>query len=174
MNKAYKKWGQSPFSEEERILSRVPLEMLALSFLIALASIFLFSLLTAVFILAGGAFSALSFVWLKKSVSRLFFLKNEEQKQDRHLAEPIPFVKNGDSPHKEKGRSPLFLVKKKALASGFALYCLRLLLILAVFFIIILLFSKKIIAFAAGFSVIIPVFLVEASIALSRMKQWKS
>jgi ABC-type uncharacterized transport system YnjBCD permease subunit len=36
-----------------------------------------------------------------------------------------------------------------------------------------LLFSKKIIAFAVGFSVIIPVFLAEAVIALSRMKQWK-
>jgi hypothetical protein len=36
-----------------------------------------------------------------------------------------------------------------------------------------LLFSKKIIAFAVGFSVIIPVFLAEAVITLSRMKQWK-
>ena len=134
------KRGQSPFLrndiEEEKILRRIPLEILALSFVIALASLLFFSPLNAVFVLGGGAFSALSFVWLKKSVSRLFLLK-------------------------------------KALLSGLALYALRLLLILAVFFIIILLFSKKIIAFAVGFSVLTPVFLAEAVIALSRMKQWK-
>jgi hypothetical protein len=158
--------------EEEKILRRIPLEILALSFVIALASLLFFSPLTAVFILGGGAFSAWSFVWLKKSVSRLFLLKNgdspskEKKKGDRHLAEPVPFLE-------EKGQSPFFPFKKKALLSGLALYALRLLLILAVFFIIILLFSKKIIAFAVGFSVIIPVFLAEAVIALSRMKQWK-
>ena len=156
----------SPFAEEERILRRIPLETLALSFLIALASLLFFSPLTAVFTFAGGAFSTLSFIWLKQSVSRLLL---PEQKRDRHLTEPVPFLKNGDSPHK-----PFSPVKKKALVSGLFLYGLRLLLILAVFFIIILLFSKKIIAFAAGFSVIIPVFLAEAAIALSRMKQWKS
>jgi hypothetical protein len=165
----YKEKGQSPFLEEERILRRIPLEILALSFLIALASLLLFSPLTSVFILGGGVFSALSFFWLKQSVSGLFL---SEQKGDRHLTEPVPFLsKNGDSPHKQKGQPPFF---KKTLRSGLALYGLRLLLILAVFFIIILLFSKKIIAFAVGFSVIIPVFLAEAVIALSRMKQWKS
>lgn len=157
--------GLSPFLEEEKILSRIPLEILSLSFLIALASLLFFSLLTAVFILAGGAFSALSFVWLKKSISRLFSVKKgdspskEKKKGDRHLTEPVPFF-----------QSPSL---KKALISGLFLYGLRLLLILAAFFIIILLFSKKIIAFAVGFSVIIPVFLAEAAIALSRMKQWK-
>jgi hypothetical protein len=154
--------GQSPFLEEEKILRRIPLEILALSFVIALASLLFFSPLNAIFILGGGAFSALSFVWLKQSVSRLFLLKNG---------------KKGDSPLfiEKKGTVPFFQSPslKKALLSGLFLYALRLLLILAIFFIIILLFSKKIIAFAVGFSVIIPVFLAEAVIALSRMKQWK-
>ncbi len=156
---------QAPFLEEEKILRRIPLEILALSFVIALASLLFFSPLTAIFILGGGAFSALSFLWLKQSVSRLFLLKKgdspskEKKKGDRYLTEPVPFF-----------QSPSL---KKALLSSLALYALRLLLILAVFFIIILLFSKKIIAFAVGFSVIIPVFLAEAVIALSRMKQWK-
>jgi hypothetical protein len=182
--------GLSPFLEEERILRRIPLEIIALSFVIAIASLLFFSPLTAVFALGGGAFSALSFVWLKKSVLRLFPLKNEDspsarkegwqlflknagspskekgQKEGGDLAEPAPFLE-------EKGQSPLFPFKRKALISGLLLYALRLLLILAVFFIIILLFSRKIIAFAVGFSAIIPVFLAEAVIALSRMKQWK-
>jgi hypothetical protein len=62
--------------------------------------------------------------------------------------------------------------KHKALRSGIALYALRLLLILAIFFIIILFFSTKIIAFAAGFSTIILVFLVEAIRGLFRLKKW--
>ena len=151
-----------PFLEEEKILRRIPLEILALSFVIALASLLFFSPLTAIFVLGGGAFSALSFVWLKKSVSRLFLLKKGDS--------PLFIEKKGTVPFFQ---SPFFPFKKKALLSGLALYALRLLLILAVFFIIILLFSKKIIAFAVGFSVLTPVFLAEAVIALSRMKQWK-
>lgn len=163
----------SPFLEEEKILRRIPLEILALSFVIALASLLFFSSLNAVFILGGGAFSALSFVWLKQEVSKLFLLKNG--KSPSHAAssalskekEQSPFLKNEPVPFLQSPSS------KKALLSGLALYALRLLLILAIFFIIILLFSKKIIAFAVGFSVIIPVFLAEAVITLFRMKQWK-
>lgn len=132
-------------TEEERILRRIPLEILGLASFLALTSLLFFSPLTALFIVAGGAFSALSFIWLKKSISR-FFLPGQTDAAG----------------------------KIKALRSSLALYGLRLLLILAIFFIIILLFSKKIIAFAVGFSVIIPVFLAEAAIALSRIKQWKS
>jgi hypothetical protein len=64
--------------------------------------------------------------------------------------------------------------KKKALRSGIAAYSIRLLLILGIFFIIILFFSKKILAFAAGFSTLIVVFLVEAVGGLSKLKQWKN
>ena len=131
--------GQSPFSEEEKILRRIPVEILVLSFVIALASIFLFHPTTALFILAGGAFSALSFIWLKQALTKF-----------------------------------LLLGKKKALRSALALYGIRLVLIIAIFFIIIFFFSRNIIAFVAGFSAIVPVFLAEAIVGLSRMKQWKS
>ena len=64
--------------------------------------------------------------------------------------------------------------KQKAMRSAFAVYALRLLLILAIFFIIIVFFSKKILAFVVGFSMIIPVFLIEAAGALAKLKQWKN
>ena len=54
------------------------------------------------------------------------------------------------------------------------LYLFRILLIIGIFFIIIFFFSKKIFAFIAGFSMIIPVFLIESAGALSKLKQWKS
>ncbi len=160
--------------EEEKILRRIPVEILVLSFVIALGSIFLFHPTTSLFILAGGAFSALSFIWLKQSISRLFLLKNGEtgdilkKKGDRHL-----YVKKGDRHLKEEEPVPFF-DKKKALRSALALYGIRLVLIIAIFFIIIFFFSRNIIAFVAGFSTMVPVFLAEAVIGLSRMKQWKS
>jgi len=126
-------------SEEEKILRRIPLEILILSFIIALASLLLFTPLTALFILAGGAFSALSFIWLKQALTKF-----------------------------------LLFSKKKALRSALALYGIRLVLIIAIFFIIIFFFSRNIIAFVAGFSAIVPVFLAEAIVALTRMKKWKN
>jgi hypothetical protein len=54
------------------------------------------------------------------------------------------------------------------------MYLLRLILICGVFLIIILLFPRQILAFGAGFSVIVPVVLVEGSRALLRMKTWKT
>ena len=141
--------------EEEKILRRIPFEILILASVIALASLLLLTPLAALFILVGGAFSALSFIWLKQAVSRLLPIK----KGDRHL--------------KEEEAVPFF-DKKKALRSALALYGIRLVLIIAIFFIIIFFFSRNIIAFVAGFSAIVPVFLAEAVVALSRMKQWKS
>jgi len=126
-------------TEEEKILRRIPLEIIILSFVLALGSSFLFNPITALFILAGGAFSALSFTWLKQALTK--------------------FLLSG---------------KKKALRSALALYGIRLVLIIAIFFIIIFFFSRNIIAFVAGFSMVVPVFLVEAIVALSRMKKWKS
>lgn len=64
--------------------------------------------------------------------------------------------------------------RKTALSSLFLFYGLRILLIIGLFFIIIFFFSKKILAFTAGFSMIIPVFFVEAVGALTRMKKWKN
>jgi hypothetical protein len=165
----------STITEEEKILRRIPFEIIVLSFVVALGSIFFFNPLTALFVLAGGAFSALSFIWLKQSVSRLFLLKkgaspskkkeqSSDKKGDRHLKEeePVPFFKGQSS----------FL--KKAIRSALVLYAIRLVLILAIFFIIIFFFSNKIIAFVAGFSTMVPVLLVEAVVALTRMKKWKT
>ena len=64
--------------------------------------------------------------------------------------------------------------KKKSLRTAVPLYIVRILLILAIFFIIIIFFSKKILAFVVGFSMIIPVFLIEAAGALAKLKQWKN
>jgi hypothetical protein len=124
---------------EEKILRRIPLETLAVAAVFALPAAFVFDPLTAGFILAGGAISALGFIWLKSSLTR-FLLKSG----------------------------------KKALRSGLLFYALRLVLILAVFFIIILFFPRKIIAFAAGFSAVVPVFLIEGVKAFISAKQWKS
>ena len=60
--------------------------------------------------------------------------------------------------------------KAKAVRAAIALYAVRFLLIFGVFFLIILLYPKKLIAFAAGFSTVIPVFLGEAALALARLK----
>lgn len=68
----------------------------------------------------------------------------------------------------------LYTGKKKAMRAGIAVYGLGLLLILGIFFIIILFFSEKILAFAAGFSALIVVFLGEAVAGLSKLKQWKN
>ncbi len=64
--------------------------------------------------------------------------------------------------------------KKKSLRSAIPLYIVRILLILAIFFIIIIFFSIKILAFVVGFSMIIPVFLIEAFRELAKLKQWKN
>jgi len=68
----------------------------------------------------------------------------------------------------------LLFEKKKILKYVLAFYCLRLILILVIFFIIIYFFSKKITAFVVGFSAIVPIFLIETAIALTRIKRWKS
>ena len=64
--------------------------------------------------------------------------------------------------------------KKKAVRKALPLYIVRILLILAIFFIIIIFFSNKILAFVVGFSMIIPVFLIEAAGELAKLKQWKN
>ncbi len=63
--------------------------------------------------------------------------------------------------------------RARALRAGILLYALRFLLILGVFVLIILLIPRKLIAFAAGFSTVIPVFLVETALALARFRPVK-
>ena len=55
---------------EERVLRRIPLEVSIIALVLAIIALLFFTPLTAVFILAGGVFSALSFVWLKKALLR--------------------------------------------------------------------------------------------------------
>lgn len=124
---------------EERVLRRIPLEIIGLAAVAGIAAILLFDPLSGLFVLAGGLFSALSFTWLKSVLGRAL----------------------------NRGKSG-------ALKAGLALYALRFLLIFAVFFLIILVYPNKLIAFAAGFSAVVPVFGIEAAAALLRVKSVKS
>jgi len=123
---------------EEKILRRIPLEVISFAAFFAVPVGLVFGALAGVFFLGGGALAAVGFLWLKSSLTRVL----------------------------AKG-------KAQALRSGVLLYGLRFVLILGVFFIIILLYPKRLLAFAAGFSSVIPVFLGEAVVALARMKTWK-
>lgn len=125
-------------SEEEKILKRIPLEVILLSSVLALGTIFLFDFLTGLLFFGGGLLSATGFFWLSRSLSNI-----------------------------------LGPEKKRSLKKGLFLYIARLLLILAIFFIIILFASRKILAFAAGFSLVILVFLGEALLALAKLGRWK-
>jgi hypothetical protein len=123
---------------EERVLRRIPAEVVVLAAVLGLAAGLGFDPLTGLFLVAGGVFSALGFVWLKQSLTR--FLSGE---------------------------------KKSALCSGILIYILRLVLICAVFFLIILVYPKKIFAFVAGFSAVVPVSLFEGLRGLLLLRTWK-
>lgn len=124
---------------EERILRRVPLEILAAGAAAGLIALPFFGLTSALLVFAGGAMASLGFLWMKVSLTR--FLQRD---------------------------------RKSALRSGVLTYLARFGLILAVFSFIILLFPGRILAFVAGFSVLVPVFLGEGVFALVRVKTWKS
>lgn len=124
---------------EERILRRVPLEILAAGAAAGLIALPLFGLTSALLVFAGGAMASLGFLWMKVSLTR--FLQRD---------------------------------RKSALRSGVLTYLARFGLILAVFSFIIFLFPGRILAFVAGFSVLVPVFLAEGVFALVRVKTWKS
>jgi hypothetical protein len=124
---------------EENIIRRIPFEIIILAAILGIAAGLIFDLLAGLFFFAGGALAALSFLWLKKSLTRV-----------------------------------LLREKAKAVRSGILLYVFRLILILGLFFIIIFAYPNKLLAFAAGFSTVIPVFLGETAVALARMKQWKN
>lgn len=125
--------------EEERILKRIPLEIILLSLVLAIGAWIVFDGVSALLFFAGGILAAINFIWMKQAISRF-----------------------------------LYTGKKKAMRFGIAVYGLRLLLILGIFFIIILFFSEKILAFAAGFSTLVVVFMGEAVTGLSKLKQWKN
>lgn len=130
---------QFSLEEDEKILRRIPIEIILVAAVAAVVIIAFFDAVSALLLLAGGILSALSFIWLKQSLTRF-----------------------------------LFKEKRNALKSAFLLYGLRLLLIIVVFFIIIFFFSKKIFAFIAGFSAIVPVLLFEALAAYPKLIKWKN
>ncbi|MEN6561706.1 MAG: ATP synthase subunit I [Acidobacteriota bacterium] len=123
---------------EDRLLRRIPFEIAGLAAVLAVPAALLFDAATGIFFFAGGLFSALGFLWLKQSLTRLL----------------------------AKG-------ERGARRSGILLYALRLVLICAVFFLIILFYPKKLLAFVAGFSAVVPVTLIEAVRGLLRVKTWK-
>lgn len=124
---------------EEKILRRIPAEIVVAGVVLGLIAWPFFGALSAFFVFAGGGVSALGFLWMKSSMTGLL---------DR--------------------------ARGKALRTGILVYGARLVLILVVFCLIILFFPRKIFAFAAGFSALLPVFLIEGVVALVRMKTWKS
>lgn len=56
---------------EEKILKRIPKEILGLSLLMAVAATILINIGTGLFVLAGGILSALNFIWLNQTLSRV-------------------------------------------------------------------------------------------------------
>jgi hypothetical protein len=58
--------------------------------------------------------------------------------------------------------------------AGVILYALRVVLICAIFFLIIFLYPKRILAFVAGFSTVVPVTLAVAIRGLLQLKKWKA
>jgi len=132
---------QPHFTQEEtKILARIPKEIVFVSFIGALPAGFIFDVITGILVFSGGILAAVSFSWLKNSISKSLLHGN----------------------------------KRKVLTSMLGSYLLRLLLIMAIFSFIIIFFSMKAVAFMAGFSTLILVFLGEAIVILSRAKKWKS
>lgn len=62
---------------EEKILRRLPLEILVCASFLAVIALFIFDPLTALFLFAGGTLSAAGFAWLRKALSR--FLSREKK-----------------------------------------------------------------------------------------------
>ena len=71
MNKIDREKDEPSPSYEERIMRRIPWEILAISFLITLICLILFDPITALFVLVGGGSASLSFIWLKTSLSKI-------------------------------------------------------------------------------------------------------
>ena len=55
---------------EEKILKRIPREIIGLAFFLAIAASFLFDIWTGLFVLAGGAVSAVNFIWLHHALAK--------------------------------------------------------------------------------------------------------
>lgn len=69
------------YEYEEKALRRIPLEALFIAVFVALLSLLILSPMTGLIILAGGLFSAVSFVWLKTALTR--FLGQDKRRAVR-------------------------------------------------------------------------------------------
>ena len=69
---------------EEKILKRIPWEALGLSFFLAIAASFLFGIWAGFFVLAGGVLSAVNFIWLHQTLTKV--LLREKRKALRASA----------------------------------------------------------------------------------------
>jgi len=58
---------------EEKILKRIPYEILGLAAVLSVLVLLFLNLSSALLYMAGGILSALSFIWLKQSVSHFLF-----------------------------------------------------------------------------------------------------
>lgn len=63
---------------ERKILQRIPLEILLISFFLAIPTLFFFNIAAALFILAGGFYSAINFIWLREAIFK--FLQKGKKK----------------------------------------------------------------------------------------------
>jgi len=59
--------------EEERILKRIPLEIILLSFVLALGTWILFDGVSALLFFAGGILAAINFIWMKQAISSFLY-----------------------------------------------------------------------------------------------------
>ncbi len=63
---------------DEKILKRIPEEIIVSSFILSLGAYLLFDLLTAAILLLGGMTAVVSFVWLKHSITKILFLEKKK------------------------------------------------------------------------------------------------
>jgi len=125
-------------SIEEKILTRIPGEIIVAAFILAIPAGLIFDLVAAAVFFSGGLAAAAGFAWLRQAVTRLFLRPD-----------------------------------KARLKRAVLVYLIRLLLISALMFIIILVSPKSILAFVAGFSVLVIVTLAEGIGAFITMRKWK-
>jgi hypothetical protein len=62
---------EKPGAIEERVLRRVPVEIVAVGAALALGTVLLFDLTTGLVFFAGAVLSALGFAWLRQSLTRI-------------------------------------------------------------------------------------------------------
>jgi hypothetical protein len=59
--------------EEERILKRIPLEIILLSIILGIGAWIVFDGVSALLFFAGGILAAINFIWMKQAISRFLY-----------------------------------------------------------------------------------------------------